>query len=218
MKLLILDLDGTLVDTLEDLALALSPVLQARGLDPLTAVDVRPMIGDGIAVLLQRAFRARGAEPGPEDLRAYAAAYNVQSGQRSRLYAGATEALDRAAAEGWTLAVCTNKPERPARELLSALGLGGRFAAICGGDSFAVRKPDPGHLRLTVTQAGGDVGRSVMVGDLGHDLHAARGAAIPSIWAGWGYGAPGTGTLADLTAGAWIDVPGLAGQLLGRAA
>jgi phosphoglycolate phosphatase len=173
------------------------------------------MIGDGIAVLLQRAFRARGAEPGPDDLRAYVAAYDKQSGQRSRLYEGTAEALDRTNADGWTLAVCTNKPERPARELLSALGLGDRFAAICGGDSFAVRKPNPDHLRLTVAAAGGEVAQAVMVGDLVHDLHAARGAGIPSVWAGWGYGAPDTGSQAEAIAHRWGDVPALAGQLLG---
>ena len=218
MKLLVLDLDGTLVDTLDDLTLALAPVLEARGLAPLASAEVRPLIGDGIAALLARALRARSAEPRPGDLDDYVASYDRQSGQRSRLYDGAANALDRATDEGWTLAVCTNKPERPARELLDELGVAGRFAAICGGDTFPVRKPDPGHLRLTVEAAGGTVARSVMVGDLGHDLHAARGATIASIWAAWGYGAPDTGTLADAAAQAWNDVPSLAARLLdGRA-
>jgi phosphoglycolate phosphatase len=92
---------------------------------------------------------------------------------------------------GWTLAVCTNKPERAARLLLEALGVADRFAVIGGADTFAAHKPDPVHLRSTIEAAGGEVGRALMVGDHTNDVLAAQGCNVPAIFAGWGYGRPG---------------------------
>ncbi len=214
MAVLVLDLDGTLVDTLDDLADALTPVLAAHALAPSNAREVRPLIGDGISALLTRAFALRHAQAGPDDHAAYAASYDRTSGQRARFYPGVEAALADAERRGFTLAVCTNKPEAPARALLAHLGAAGRFAAICGGDSFPIRKPDPAHVTRTIDKAGGRPRDAVMVGDLHHDLAAARQAGIPSIWVSWGYGQLATASLADATADRWSDVPSLAGTLL----
>ena len=216
MDVLVLDLDGTLVDTLDDLADAFAPVLAARSLAPITARDVGSMIGDGLPALVARAFALRGAVAGPDDQAAYAQSYGRLSGRRSRLYPGAADALEQAASDGWTLAVCTNKPEGPARALLERLGVAGRFAAICGGDSFAVRKPDPGHVTRTIEAAGGEPARAVMVGDLTHDVVAARDASVRSIWVSWGYGSPDAAVLATGAAEHWAEIPALASGLLGR--
>ncbi len=86
------------------------------------------------------------------------------------------------------MAVCTNKPEAAARKLLEELGLADRFAALGGGDSFPVRKPDPRHLLATLAAAGADRQRAVMIGDHRNDVQAAAGAGVPCIFAGWGYG------------------------------
>ena len=91
---------------------------------------------------------------------------------------------------GWRLAVCTNKPEVPARALLAGLGMEGFFAAIGAGDSFPVKKPDPRHLLATIDLAGGDPARAVMVGDHANDVQAALGAGLPCLFAAWGYGPP----------------------------
>ena len=96
-------------------------------------------------------------------------------------------ALDRFVAAGWDLAVCTNKLEGLSLQLLDALGLTQRFAAICGGDTFPVRKPDPAHLLGTIERAGGDPKRSVMVGDSGTDIATARAAGIPVVAFTFGY-------------------------------
>ena len=108
-------------------------------------------------------------------------------------------------AEGWRLAVCTNKPEAPARALLRAFGLDGLIAAIGGGDSFPVRKPDPAHLLATLKAAGGDPAHAVMAGDHANDVAAARGAGVPCVFAAWGYGPPemaeGAAAVADDFAG-----------------
>ncbi len=120
---------------------------------------------------------------------------------RPRPYPGVADGLRVLVGEGWKLAVCTNKPERAARALLAALGLAERFAAIGGGDSFPVRKPDPAHLLATLRAAGGDPAHAVMAGDHANDVAAARGAGVPCIFAGWGYGplamAEGAAAVAD---------------------
>ena len=86
------------------------------------------------------------------------------------------------------MAVCTNKSEVAARKLLRALGILGYFAAVGGGDSFGVRKPNPGHLLATLAAAGGEPARALMVGDHANDMAAARAAGIVPVFALWGYG------------------------------
>lgn len=204
--MLVLDLDGTLVDTLDDLAAALAPSLVARGAAPLAPADIRPMVGDGLEALVARAFASRGL---PLDAAASAEVgtrYEADAAVRSRLFPGARAALDAAAAEGFRLAVCTNKPEAATRRLLASLHLDARFTAVGAGDTFAVRKPDPAHLLGTLAAAGGVPGRAVMLGDHRNDVAAARGAGVASVFALWGYGAAEAGAEADATAAAWPDV------------
>ncbi len=146
------------------------------------------MVGDGIPPLFQRGYAARGLVLTEADLAAGAADYAANATVETALYPGALAALKELRAEGWRLAVCTNKPEAPARSLLDHLGVLPFLAAVGGGDSFAVRKPDPGHVRLTVAAAGGDMGRSVMIGDHHNDVAAGKAAGLPTIFASWGYG------------------------------
>src|ERR1700678_3515083 len=89
------------------------------------------------------------------------------------LFPGIPAALDQLAAEGWRLAVCTNKPARAAQLLLEGLGIATRLTAIGGGDSFATRKPDPAHLSATIEAAGSVPARAIMVGDHRNDIDAA---------------------------------------------
>jgi phosphoglycolate phosphatase len=124
--------------------------------------------------------------------------------------------LDTLHAAGWRLAVCTNKPQALAHTLLRALGLLDRFAAIGGGDSFPVRKPDPAHLLATLAAAGGDPAAAVSVGDHHNDVAAAAGAHIPCIFARWGYGSPAMGAGAAAQAAAFTEIPALATALLAR--
>ncbi len=212
---LLLDLDGTLVDSVPDLAAALNRLMAARDLAPFSAADTARMVGDGIAALVGRAFAARGQAADAAAIAAYSADYGASYAVASRLYPGVTETLAQFDAEGWRLAVCTNKPEATARKLLESLGIGSRFAAVGGGDSFPVRKPEPAHLLATLAAAGGTAARAVMVGDHANDLAAAHGARIPGIFAAWGYGAPETGQAASAVAHRFAELPGLAGGLVG---
>ncbi len=189
-RTVIFDLDGTLVDSRPDIHAALNRLMAARGQPPFTLEEVTRFIGDGVAMLIQRGFAARGLAPDPTALPAFIADYEANAVVDTKLFPGMAETLDRLQAEGWAMAICTNKPERAARLLLEALGLSGRFAALGGGDSFPVRKPDPAHVLATLQAAGGDAARAVMVGDHHNDIAAGRGAGLPVVYCGYGYGLP----------------------------
>jgi phosphoglycolate phosphatase len=187
-RLAVFDLDGTLVDSAPDIHAALDRMAAGRGLRPFSRTEVIRMIGDGVRVLVERALAARGQPFEAEALAAFTTDYESHAAVETRPFPGIPEALDALQAEGWRLAVCTNKPGVAPRELLEALGLLHRFDAIGAGDSFPVRKPDPGHLRGTIEAAGGATRGAVMIGDHQNDISAARGAGIPAVFVGWGYG------------------------------
>jgi phosphoglycolate phosphatase len=214
---LVLDLDGTIVDSVPDLAAALNRLMAQRGLAPFSLAETARMVGDGVQRLVERAFVARGQSADAAAIEHYVADYGRNYAVASRLYPGAAATLRSLRGAGWRLAVCTNKLEQPARELLDALGLAGVFAAIGGGDSFPVRKPNPAHLLATLRAAGGVPEMAVMAGDHVNDVAAARGAGLPAIFAAWGYGTPEMAAGADAVAGDFADLPGLAARLLGTA-
>ena len=214
-RTLLFDLDGTLVHSVPDLAAALNRLMDARGLAPFTEPETARMVGDGVAKLIERAFAARGRMPDAEAVADFSADYQQHAAVASRPYPGVADGLRTLADGGWRLAVCTNKPERAARALLSALGLASRFAAVGGGDSFPVRKPDPAHLLATLSAAGGEPAHAVMAGDHANDVAAARGARVPCIFAGWGYGPPSMAEGADAVARDFAELMVLAGRLVG---
>ena len=187
-RILVLDLDGTLVDSVPDLLASCNRVMARRGLAPFTAPEVTAMVGDGAPALVGKLMAARNRPATPADLDDFLSDYMAHPAALTRPYPGAAAALDHLAAAGWTMAVCTNKPEAAARLLLGELGLLPRFAAIAGGDTYAVRKPDPGHLLQTIAAAGGAAAGAVMVGDHHNDMAAAHAAGVPAIFAAWGYG------------------------------
>lgn len=214
-RTLLLDLDGTLVHTVPDLAAALNRLMHSRGLAEFSFPQTASMVGDGVAKLVERAFAARGRAPDVDAVAQFSADYGAHAAVESTPYPGVRQGLQRLSDEGWRLAVCTNKPEAAARSLLEALGLAAHFAAVGGGDSFPVRKPDPAHLLATLRAAGGEVAHAVMAGDHANDIVAAKGAGVPCIFAAWGYGP------ASMAAGAIAvadDFPGMietARRLLG---
>lgn len=189
--LLVLDLDGTLVDTAGDLIATLNVVLMDEGLKPVTRADAGHLLGAGARAMIQRGFQLNGApldEPTLDRLFArFIPLYTDKIAVHSRPFPGAVDALDRFSADGWRLAVCTNKLEGLSRRLLDELGLTSRFAAICGGDTFSVRKPDAAHLLGTIERAGGSPASSVMVGDSRTDIDAARNAGVPVVAVTFGY-------------------------------
>ena len=189
MATIVFDLDGTLIDTAPDLIDTLNLVLSGAGLAALPFETARPMIGGGPRRMLERALTAEGHAKAEAD-RLYAGFiehYAAHIADRSRPYPLLEETLDRLAAAGHHLAVCTNKLEWLAKRLLEQLGLTPRFAAICGPDTFGVAKPDPQMLLQTIGRVGGDAGRAVMVGDSSTDVRTAKAATVPIIAVSFGY-------------------------------
>jgi phosphoglycolate phosphatase len=213
-RTLLLDLDGTLVDSVPDLQAALNRLLATRRLAPLSRAEVASMVGDGVAPLVERAFAARGATADSVAVAAFLADYGAHAASATRPYPAVERTLRGMAADGWRFAVCTNKPEAVARALLSALGLADLFAAIGGGDSFPTRKPDPAHLLATLRAADGRPDRAVAVGDHANDVLAANGAGLPCIFAGWGYGQVSAAAHAAAIANGFGEVRPIADRLL----
>jgi phosphoglycolate phosphatase len=186
MRAVVFDLDGTLIDSLPDIAAAVNLVLSHRGFPALAAPRIEKMIGDGAKVLLERAFAAHGAAPETADHEFFVAHYTAHSADETAPYPGIVQALRDLRAAGHPLGVCTNKPEVAAREVLSQLKLEDFFAVVTGGDSTPYRKPDPRHLAATIAALG--AAEAVMIGDHYNDMAAAAGCDVPAIFAAWGYG------------------------------
>lgn len=189
MATIIFDLDGTLVDTAPDLIATLNVILGREGFAAVPEDEARTLIGYGAKHMLQRGLALAGHAAGDVD-RMYddfIAYYADHLADRSRPYPGMEAALDTLAERGCTFAVCTNKLEWLSVRLLTSLGLAGRFVAICGQDTFAVRKPHPEALLGTLRRAGGRIDRAVMVGDSITDIATAKAALVPVVAVDFGY-------------------------------
>jgi len=215
----VFDLDGTLVDSLPDLAAALNRVLAEAGLPPHPLDAVARMVGHGVARLVERGFAAAGE---PLDLGAlprwverFLHFYAEDLSTLSRPFPGAAEALDALAAAGWRLGVCTNKPTRLAEGLLDALGLGRRFAAVVGGDAAPERKPHPAPLLVTFDRLEVPAAAAVFVGDSETDVLTARAAGVPIALVRHGYaGVPAEALGGDAVADDLAALPALLEALL----
>lgn len=197
------DLDGTLIDTSGDLAAAVNHAITAIGRPAYPAEAIRPFVGKGARVMLERALAASGectAELVEDRLPVLLEHYQQNLAIHSQPYPGCIAALDALAARGVRLAICTNKAERFAVPLMQQLGLADRFAAIIGGDTVGIAKPDPAPIRAMIDRAGG--GRTVFVGDTINDIAGARNAGIASIAVSFGFL---EGPVEELEADAVID-------------
>jgi phosphoglycolate phosphatase len=187
----VFDLDGTLIDSADDLGAAVNRLLAAEGRRALSGAEVRRFIGDGSRVFVDRAWSATGASAGDADLDTlvprFIAEYESAVAGFTRPYPGAVETVAALKAAGLAIAVCTNKPQRPAETVLAELGFADHVDAVAGGDRFAHRKPDPRHLLDTLALLGTAPDRTVMVGDNEHDMAVARGAGTGAILARYGY-------------------------------
>ena len=189
--LVVFDLDGTLVDSAPDLVDALNVVLGRDGIPPTPLEKARKFVGRGGRVLIRLGLEEHGAQVSDARLEelfaAYLAQYEAHISDATLPFPGVLAALDRVAAAGHRLAVCTNKYEKAAKMLLRDLGMTTRFAAIVGADTFPVAKPNGAVLRLTAERAGCDPSRVVMVGDTATDVNTARDAGLPAICVDFGY-------------------------------
>ena len=189
-KAIVLDLDGTLVDSLPDLATSVNQLLEELGRPALETPEVAGMVGDGTPKLVERALLARGI--GRDEIEKaqprFLAIYEARATALSRPFPGAEATLGRLAVRGWRLGLCTNKPMRATRIMLRALDLDHFFGAVIAGDSLPVRKPDPAPLLAALQTLGVAPARAITVGDHANDLLAAAAAGVAAIWAEYGYG------------------------------
>jgi phosphoglycolate phosphatase len=186
-RLVVFDLDGTLVDSAADLASAVNAMLErlAPGTPPLSEAEVRAFIGEGARVLVGRSLHRSGLPHPPEDaLPVFMECYRARLLDRTRPYPGVVEALDALA--GHTLAVLTNKPGDLSRALLEGLGLGPRFARVYGGDDLP-RKPDPAGLHRLMAESALAAASTVMVGDSAVDVMTGRAAGVFTVGVTYGF-------------------------------
>lgn len=188
---LVLDLDGTLVDTAPDLVACLNIVLDEAGVPTVDGAAARAMIGRGARMMIARGFAAHGVQlddAGLDRLNArFLVHYEGRIADESRAFPGVADALSRFSDAGFRLAVCTNKYERLSRLLLEKIELADRFAVIAGPETFGVSKPHRDHILKTVVAAGGDPDDCVMVGDSRTDIEAARASGVPVVAVTFGY-------------------------------
>ncbi|NIJ07167.1 phosphoglycolate phosphatase [Sphingomonas vulcanisoli] len=182
------DLDGTLADTAPDLTAALNHALERLGYPPVSAPDVRHMVGHGARALLRQGLAAAGVndeETVDLGFPLFLDYYEAHIADTSLVFPGCEAALDGLAARGVALAVCTNKLEHLARSFIDAIGWTSRFPVIIGGDSCGVSKPDPKPLLETIARAGG--GRAAFIGDSITDTKTAIAAGVPCVALTFGF-------------------------------
>ena len=190
----VFDLDGTLVDTLGEIHLALNRVLSRHGRNSLERDVVRELVGNGPKTLMERAWSrtgsdARGIEPA---LLAdeYSREYERNPVGMSRPYPGVHEGIQRLIQSGWLLAVCTNKHGNAARALVRDLGWESWIRVVVSGEE-SFRKPDPRPLRFAFQKMGAGFGRHLFIGDSEIDLKTAQNAGVEGIFLEHGYGVKG---------------------------
>ena len=201
----LVDLDGTLVDTLGDFIVALNAMLRDLSLPALSRPDIERRVGKGSEHLIRATLQAVDGDPAlyPEAWAAYQRHYDAANGQHADVYPGAREGLDFLRARGVRMACVTNKPGRFARDLLRAKDLEGYFEQVVGGDAYPQRKPHPMPLLMSAQALGVIPAQTLMVGDSSNDAQAARAAGCPVVLVTYGYnhGEP----VRSVDADAWLD-------------
>jgi phosphoglycolate phosphatase len=216
IRLVVFDLDGTLIDSRRDLADATNALIEEYGGTPLNVDAVTAMVGEGAAVLVRRALAAAGLRhipPGALDR--FLAHYQERLTVHTRPYPGVPEALAALREQQRTLALLTNKPRRATVRILELLDLSSWFSDVVGGDTAAGRKPDPAGLLQIVGRAGATPASTVLVGDSRIDVQTARRGGVRICLARYGFGyRDGEMSDADLVVNQPAELPARISALL----
>lgn len=191
---LLFDLDGTLVDSVPDLAFAVNETLVELGLAPFSQNIIRNWVGNGAKVLIQRALSGNAEVSTDLDntlveraLAIFFQVYQRHTCVETQLYSNVLETLTELKARGYRLAIITNKPERFIAPIIEGLALNGLFELVIGGDTLEKRKPDPLPLHYACQQLSVEVEQCVMIGDSKNDILAAKAANMASVALTYGY-------------------------------
>ncbi|MGE0385742.1 MAG: phosphoglycolate phosphatase [Gammaproteobacteria bacterium] len=194
VKLVLFDLDGTLIDSAPDLAAAVNAMLRDIGRAPQPERRIRDWIGGGGRQLIRRALAGAPGEPADEAFadeayRIFVGHYARNLDASTRVYPGVREGFGRLRARGIGIGCVTNKPARFTDPILRALDLAAEFAVVVSGDTLPVMKPDPAPLLHAARLCGAAPAECAMVGDTSLDIDAARAAGIRAVWVSYGYSA-----------------------------
>jgi phosphoglycolate phosphatase len=206
IRLIILDLDGTLIDSLADLTDAANHMRQAFNRPLLSVSDVKKLVGEGARRLVERALPDASPEEHAQGLEIFLR-YNYEHiADKTVFYPGVRETLEKMNADTFTLAVASNKSESHCREILRLLQAEELFAAILGADSVTERKPSPEPLFHLMREFGCSVSETIMVGDSINDMKAGKGAGVVTIGCDYGYGGREELELADVVVSSFPEV------------
>lgn len=216
---ILLDLDGTLVDSVPDIAGALETLFTKEDWTPHSLVQVKAMVGGGVPKLIERALRKSNIEAGSarqeELVQRFMIIYGARATELTRPFPGAMEALKHLKDAGARLGVCTNKPEAVTRQILDDLSISPFIGAVIGGDTLATKKPDAAPILAALDILGCSPAEAMMVGDSGVDAGAARAARIPVILVSFGYTqTPVTEIDADAVINSFTDLPNAIARLM----
>jgi phosphoglycolate phosphatase len=189
-RAVVFDLDGTLIDSIGDIADALNATLATRGLPALPEDQIKQMVGAGVPELVRRGLSAHGV---PADdiepfVRELVERYSAQPAARTRLYEGARELLCGLGEAGVKLGICTNKPQSITELVLEELGIASHFGAVIGTTPDLPRKPDPAMLRAVLDLLAVPAFEAMMIGDSASDVGTASALGVPVIVLRSGYG------------------------------
>jgi phosphoglycolate phosphatase len=208
IKLLIFDLDGTLIDSRQDLVNSVNAALRSLGRDELPSDEIAAMVGDGAPTLVRRAL---GDTPNEDLIRRglefFLSYYREHKLDYTRLYDGIPEALDTLKGANGTrrvMFVLTNKPVNPSRAIVQALGIADKFVGVYGGNSFGTKKPDPLGINTILSETGVRPDEAVMIGDSAVDVLTGRAAGTWTCGVTYGF-APHT--LVETPGDATLDSP-----------
>ncbi len=212
VRLLVFDLDGTLVDSKLDLTLAVNAMRNELGLPPLSLELIASYVGHGVTLLVRRSLGAEATDENVErGLAFFLDYYRQHMLDNTAPYPGVSEALEKL--KGCKMAVLTNKPVNFSREMISRLGYDGYFSHVYGGNSFAQKKPDPMGLHKLMEDLNVSPRETVMVGDSDTDILTGRNAGVLTCGVTYGFGAH---TLEKVSPDVMIDdMRKLAGMLKG---
>ncbi len=186
--LLVFDLDGTLIDSSEDLTISTNATRAHFNLSPLDQKVVSSYVGNGAAALIRRAMGPdTSEETAASALAFFLKYYRAHALEHTKLYAGVRGMVEDLARDGYRLGVLTNKPRKISFDILAALGIEHLFIHVYGGDTFANKKPDPAGLLLMAKETTVPISETLMIGDSKVDVQTARNAGARSCGVTWGF-------------------------------
>jgi phosphoglycolate phosphatase len=208
IKLLIFDLDGTLIDSRQDLVNSVNAALRSLGRDELPSDEIAAMVGDGAPVLVRRALgETVGDDLVRRGLEYFLSYYREHKLDYTRLYDGIPEALETLQGSNGNrrvMSILTNKPVNPSRAIVEALGIANKFVSVYGGNSFETKKPDPLGINTILAETGVRPEEAVMIGDSAVDILTGRAAGTWTCGVTYGF-APHT--LEETPGDAIVDTP-----------